>query len=404
MLTDPPPLPPHRARLGDRSHFPELTWRSYLNHAAISPPSAAVLDAMTRAVATMGRHGLAGYGAYVAQRRRLKAALARLIGADADQLALVASTSAGLSALALCQPWQPGDHLVVFTGEFPTNVTPWQQAAAAFAARTIRLPIADLARPDGPDYTRLDAALARGVRVVAISAVQFQTGLRAPLRALADRCHAHGARLCVDAIQAIGSTPLDVRAEGIDYLVCGSHKWLMGPEGCGFAYAAPDAATALVPRVAGWLSHPDAADFLFERGKLRYDKPIRPSLDFLELGASNVAGCAGLEAAVDALHQIGLDAIAAHIAAWHDSLEPALTERGFTSQRMPDKARRSGILSAAPPDDLTAKQIADALADRGVAVTTPDGLVRLSPHWPNALSEAPSVIDALDDALETLRG
>lgn len=401
--TDPPPLPPHRAALGDRALFPDLAWRIYLNHAAISPPSAAVRHAVDQAITALARHGVGAFAALHAQRQRLKASLARLIGAAPEDIALVPNTTQGLSALALCQPWKPGDHAVVFTGEFPTNVTPWQQAAAAFAARVIALPIDDLARPDGPDYTRLDAALARGVRVVALSAVQFQTGLRAPLAAIAERCHAHGARLAVDGIQAIGSTPLDVVAEDIDYLVCGGHKWLMGLEGAGFAWARPDAARALIPRVAGWMSHHDATDFLFAPGKLRYDKPIRPRLDFLEGGAQNAIGYAGLEAAVHAIEQIGLEAITAHITRWHDALEPALIDRGFTSRRAPDKARRSAILSALPPPDLTAKALADTLAAQGVAVTTPDGHLRFSPHWPNPQREIPEVIAALDEAITALR-
>lgn len=401
--TDPPDLPLHRARLGERTLFPDLAWRIYANHAAIAPPSSAVRHAVDTAVTTLARHGVGAFPALYNQRLRLKATLARLIGAASADLALVPNTSAGLSALALCQPYKPGDRLIVFTGEFPTNVTPWQQAAAAFHVEVIRLPIADLAHPDGPDYTRLDAALARGVRLVALSAVQFQTGLRAPLAAIAHRCHAHGARLAVDAIQAIGSTPLDVTAEGIDYLVCGGHKWLMGLEGAGFAYAHPDAAAELIPRVAGWLSHTDPIDFLFAPGKLRHDKPIRTGIDFLELGAQNAIGYAGLEAAAQAIEDIGIKAIAAHITDWHDALEPALIARGFTSLRNPDPQRQSGILSVEPPPDLTSRAIADALAERGVAITTPDGLLRFSPHWPSHLGEVPEVIDALDDTLKCLR-
>ncbi|MEZ4434587.1 MAG: aminotransferase class V-fold PLP-dependent enzyme [bacterium] len=393
-------MPPHRAALGDRALFPDLAWRIYLNHAAISP-SAAVRHAVDQAITALARHGVGAFAALHAQRQRLKTSLARLIGAAPEDIALVPNTTQGLSALALCQPWQPGDHLVVFTGEFPTNVTPWQQAAAAFAARVIALPIDDLARPDGPDYTRLDAALARGVRVVALSAVQFQTGLRAPLAAIAERCHAHGARLAVDGIQAIGSVPLDVVAEDIDYLVCGGHKWLMGLEGAGFAWARPDAARELVPRVAGWMSHQDPTDFLFAPGKLRYDKPIRTRLDFLEGGAQNAIGYAGLEAAVHAIEQIGLEAITAHITHWHDHLEPALIDRGFTSRRAPDKARRSAILSALPPTSPPRPSPTPSPPRR--RRHHPRRPPPLLPHWPNPQREIPEVIAALDEAITALR-
>src|SRR6185369_9998242 len=107
------------------------------------------------------------------------------------------------------------------------------------------------------------AELLRGARLVAISAVEFQSGLRTPFAELAALCHAHGAELSVDAVQACGAVPIDVGAMGIDYLACGSHKWMMGLPGAGFLYAAPGRVEALRPHVAGWLSHEDGLDFLF---------------------------------------------------------------------------------------------------------------------------------------------
>lgn len=403
VALDPPPPPPHAPKLGDRGLFPELAPRAYLNHAAISPPSSAVRFGVEQALSTMARIGVAGFGPMLAQRQRLKGALAGLIGAAPEDIALVPNTSAGLSALALCYPWRAGDRVVLFAGEFPSNVTPWQQAARVFDVSPVFVPIADLARPGGPDFARLDAVLAAGARVVAISAVQFQTGLRAPLAEIAARCHAAGAELCVDGIQAVGACPFDVEALGVDYLVTGGQKWLMGPEGAGFAWARPEKAAALVPRFAGWMSHVEPTDFLFAPGKLRYDKPIRGRLDFLEPGAANVVGYGGLEGAVGCIARLGVEAIFDHIQRWHDAVEPAMVERGFTSHRAPDRARRSGVLSFTPPLDLSAVDLAAALDRRGVAVSTPEGLLRLSPHWPNALAEVDGVLGALDESLAALR-
>lgn len=404
IAADPPPLPPMKARLGDRGLFPDLEPKVYLNHAAIAPMSTAARSGLMQAASLIARDGLGAFRPLLAQRGRLRATLAGLVGAESEDVALVLNTSAGLTALALCMPWRPGDRVVLFEGEFPANVTPWQQAVATFGLDPVYLPIADLARPDGPDFGRLDAALADGARLVAISAVQFQTGLRTPLGEIAARCHARGAELAVDAIQAVGCCPIDVEALGVDYLVCGGHKWLMGPEGAGFAWARPDKAAALVPRTAGWLSHEAATDFLFEPGKLRYDKPIQRRLGFLEGGAQNAIGYAALEGAVQALVEIGVEAIFEHVQRWHDAVDGPMSARGFRSNRAPDRARRSGILTWRPPDDLTAVQLADALERRGVACSTPEGLLRFSPHWPNALEEAETALGAVDEALTELRG
>ena len=373
----PPPLPPARASLGDRRLFPTLSHDVYLNHAAISPPSTRVVAMMQAAIADFAAEGVGSVGPWLGQRARLRNRLARLIGANTDDIALVANTSAGVTAIARCFPWQSGDRVVVFSGEFPTNVTPWQQAATSYDLHLETLDADLFAQPGEPDWGPLDHALSQGVRLVAVSAVQFQTGLRVPLEPLYRRCHAAGAQVFVDGIQAVGAVPMDVRF--MDYMACGGHKWLMGPEGTGFVYVAPEHVGALRPHLASWLSHEDALDFLFEAGKLRYDKPIKRSIDFLEAGAANVVGLAGLEAAVEHIEQLGVLSIYAHISTWLNALEPALVARGFESLRSADPKRRSGILSVEPTDGRSAADWALELEDYGVAVTTPDGKLRFAP-------------------------
>src|SRR5262249_40237129 len=152
---------------------------------------------------------------------------------------------------------------------------------------------------------------------VAVSAVGFQTGLRMPIAEMAARCHARGAELSVDAVQACGVVPLDVTALGIDYLACGSHKWLMGIEGAGFLWVRRERLAALRPRVAGWLSHEDGLAFLMSGGgQLRYDRPIRRRIDFLEGHNMSSVGLAALDASVDLILSIGVDAISPHVASY----------------------------------------------------------------------------------------
>lgn len=395
-----PAMSEYRARLGDRSLFPDLEARAYLAHAAISPPSLAVRAAVEGALGDYARYGAEAWSRYRDQRDRLRGKLARLIGAAADEVALVGSTTAGVIAIAQCLPWRKGERVVVFAGEFPTNVTPWQQAAARYGLEVV-MQDADRFRTDpGEAFEVLEAALRDGVRVVAVSAVQFQSGLRMPLARIAELCHAYGAELFVDAIQAVGVTPLDVRGEDIDYLACGSHKGLMGPEGCGFVFARRESQRALRPVLAGWLSHEDAASFLFEGpGRLRYDRPVRKSIDFLEAGAQNTLGFAGLEAAVDGILALGVREIAAHVQGYLDELETGLRALGLVSRRASEPAARSSILAIEPPAGVDAGRLHRSLQETGVACSTPDGLLRFSPHWPNAREEIPCVVDAMARAI-----
>ena len=102
-----------------------------------------------------------------------------------------------------------------------------------------------------------------------------------------------------------------------------------------------------------------------------------------------------LEAAVDTIRELTVPAIFEHVQRYHDAVEPGIEALGFTSQRSPDPARRSGILSFVPPADLSAPQLPAALSALGVAASIPDGVLRLAPHWPNSLAEASHVVDAL---------
>lgn len=388
-----------RPRLGDRALFPGLAPFAYLNHAGVSSPPSPVRRAVSELLEVYAAQGGGAVSSALRMRARLRAKVATLLGVRAEDIALTQGTTDGLRALALSFPWRRGDRIVLFEGEFPANVTPWQRAADLFGLEISWIPLARFEASAGEGLAALAGELARGARLVAVSAVQFRTGLRMPLAEMAARCAERGAELCVDAIQAVGAVPFDAAALGLDYVAGGAHKWLMGLEGAGYVYVHPRRAAALQPHLAGWLSHQDAVKFLTDgAGHLRYDRPIRREPSFLEAGSSSVASQAALEAAVDLALELGVDAIHAHANAYLDRLEPALVERGFRSLRPRAPGARSCILSCEPPPGAGAAAVRDALARRGVAVAIPDGLVRFAPSWPNALDEVERVVAALDAA------
>jgi cysteine desulfurase/selenocysteine lyase len=395
------PAPTARPRLGDRSLFPTLAPFAYLNHASVSPPSLAVWRGVETLLRDQSAEGALAVGKTVAMRSRLRERIARLLGVRGEDVALTSGATGGLQMIALSLPWRRRERVLLFHGEFPANVTPWQRAAELFDLEAVLLPLAPFERSAEEGLAALEEELRRGARLAAVSAVQFRSGLAMPLGAMADLCHRQGAELCVDAIQALGAVPLDAAAAGIDYLASGGHKWLMGVEGAGFVYVRPDRVAALRTPLAGWLSHEDAVSFLTEGpGRLRYDRPIRRDVRMFEGGSSSALSQAALEAALGVVLELGVAAIHAHVNRYLDALEPALLDRGFLSLRAPEPERRSGILSAVPPRGRDPRALRDGLARRGVVVALPDGLVRFSPHWPNdAGRELGGVIAAIDAAL-----
>src|SRR6185503_871120 len=166
--------------LGDRSLHPELEAKAYLAYAATAPVSTPVREAVLSALSSYARGGSAAILQFVGQRERLRDKLARLIGVAATDIALTAGTTRGISDLGLCIPWQTGERIVLFAGEFPANVSPWQRVAEHFGLSVEFVAMADAVRDEGSFLEPLARLLEKGVRLVAVSAVQFQTGLRMP--------------------------------------------------------------------------------------------------------------------------------------------------------------------------------------------------------------------------------
>lgn len=390
-------------KLGDRTLFPDLEGIAYLAHAAISPLSTPVRERIAEVAGDYGRGGMAGFLRWAPRLQQVRKDIAALISADPAEIAFIANTTQGVIDIAYGLPWRKGNRVLLFDGEFPANVTPWQQAAEEFHLELLWSSLDPFHRSVDEGLAELERVLERGVRLVAVSAVQYKTGLRMPLAEMAALCHRYDAEIFVDAIQALGATPLDV-SWGIDYLSSGSHKHLMGPEGAGFLYIAERRAGALKPRLAGWLGHEDPVAFLVgDEPKLRYDSPFQVGARSLETGTSNVIGLAALGASIELLRELTVPAIHAQVQDYLDALEPGLVARGFRSHRAEAPALRSTLLGVTVPGDVRLSKLSAALRDRGVVCNTPDGLMRFAPHWHNAQDEVPAVLDAIDDALADLR-
>ncbi len=386
---------------GCREAFAELSFDVYANHASISPLSEPVRMAVDEVMAAQAREGAGFFMAEVERREHLRERLGTLIGADGrHEVGLTANTTAGVVAIAQSLPWRRGDRILLLEGEFPTNVTPWQQAARRHGLELVWMNAEDFRLDRTAAMDVFEKHLKQGIRLVAVSAVQFTTGQLMPLTAMGALCRQHDSEFFVDGIQAVGVVPLDVKRMGIDYLACGSHKWLMAPEGAGFVYVSPEKAEQLQPNLAGWISHEDAFEFLTGGPQtLRYDRPFQRGARMLESGTFNSIGCAGLSASVGLIQSIGVNAIYQHVQTWLDALEAPLLNRGFDSARMPDREGRSGILSVRPPDERPAADWASALAERGIACASPAGWLRLAPHWPNSVAEVEKVLQAVDQLL-----
>jgi selenocysteine lyase/cysteine desulfurase len=257
-------------------------------------------------------------GDFVGLPRQAREQAARLLGARAEDITLTGTTTGGLARIAQGLPWEPGDEVVLPLGEFPANAWPW--LALAGRGVTVRqVPLWDGHRagaaawdsappPPGVDpEERLLAALGPRTRLLSVSWVRFQDGLRLDLARLAAGCRERRVRLVVDGIQGTGT--LVPAVGGLDAFACGGHKGLLAPQGLGFLWTAEELRRELSPP-GGWLSVEDATDF--SRPSTDFDRDFQRDGSRLEHGVPNLLGCAALAASLATLNEAGVERIEGH--------------------------------------------------------------------------------------------
>jgi selenocysteine lyase/cysteine desulfurase len=356
-----------------RGDFPGLAGQCYLNAAATSLTPRPVREAVDAFYRELEAGGDGGWDAWLEKRERVRAKVARFIGAEADEIAFVPNTSTGINLIAdLIDKDGPvlSDEL-----EFPAVTLPWLYRGVA---------VRFVPAVEGVLHLESFAAgEAPHAATVAISHVQFSNGCRQDLDAFG-RIKA-GRHLVVCASQSLGAFPVDVRASRIDALACAGHKWMCAGYGAGFCYVSRELVRSRPPRNVGWLSGEDP--FAFDNRRLR----LLASNARSELGCPPFGPIFALGAAVDYLAGLGAGAIAERVLTLNQYLTTRLELASF-EVLSPGGAHRSGetLVRLEDPEQAHA-----ALAARGVQVTRKPEGVRISTHFYNDERDVDSCVDAL---------
>jgi cysteine desulfurase / selenocysteine lyase len=374
--------------------FDHLTYPYYLAHCAISPISDPVRTAMGASMEHFARQGVVGYSEVASAREGTKDALSRLFGGESSSYAFVPNTSHGINHIAQGLNWRLNERIVLVKDEFPSNIRPWLDAAQRHHLQVNWLDVAPTDDASCVDLDRLESLLRGGVRLVAMSAVQFQSGLRMPLTQIQSLCAQYETLLFVDAIQACGAVPF--RGADLDFWVSGGHKWMMGPEGTGFLYVNPKVLPHLNPVFVGWLSLQNPLNFLFDGpGLLDYQRPLASTSSRFELGTHNTAGLSGLKQACLELERVGIESVFDHIQSYFDLIEPRLEAIGLRSQRAKQSVNRSTILSFQTEPGVSLSKITQEALESRIVLTAPDGHLRIAPHYWNPLDQVDYVVSHL---------
>jgi len=328
-ITAQPPADPAADPLGVRRDYPAADEYTFLNTAYIGLISRPVLEA-GRAWLEARAHVPHDVGAMLRKTDEARHAFAGMIKASDDEVGLLFSTSEGENVVTDALDLKRGENVVIDDLAYPSTsiIHKHLEETRGVEVRIVR-------QRDGGTYVEDFARLVDNkTRLISVAWVSNLNGFRHDMKGLADLAHAHGALLYTDAIQAVGMGPLDVRAEGIDFLCCGGYKWLMAGFGVAPFFVRRELLDRVRPDRAGWHVEKRLGDYRYQPYK------NAKKYEFASLAFGEVYQ---LAAALDYLQRVGLERIETHTVALTDHLRAGLVERGF--QVFTPRGTRSSILS-----------------------------------------------------------
>lgn len=360
----------------------------YLNCAYMSPQLETASRAGHAAVELKSQPWLLGDEHWFARVEGARERFARVIGASAEDVALVPSASYAIGTAARNCPVEPGQAIVLIADQFPSCVYPWRRRAEETGGR-----ILTVARPADHDWTSaILAVIDHRTSAVAVPGFHWADGCRIDLLEIGRAVRAVGARLAVDLSQSAGASPIDVARVDPDWLCAPTYKWLLGPYSMGFLYAAPRNHEGR-PLEENWISRHASEDFSrlvdyqdrYREGARRYDVGERSNFVLLPM----------VNAALDQVLAWGVDRIAATLRATTTRIEEVAADAGF---RAAPQARRAPHFLGLTRDGGLPEGLVERFRERSVYVGTRGDALRVAPH----LHTSEADLDRFGQALRSL--
>ncbi len=362
---------------------------AYFNTATLSPQLHRVRAAGEAALERRSRPWTIGPGDWFTEVEHLRTLFARLIGADADGIALVPATSYGFAVAARNLPLAPDDRVLVLAEEYPSGIYTWQAATRASGAELLTVH-----RDAGQPWTdAVLGALDERVRIVSLPNVHWTDGALVDLSAVSPRAHEVGAHLVIDGSQSIGAMPFDVATVRPDFVTSVGYKWLLGPLGVSYLYVAEEHRQG-EPVEQNWIAREGSEDFArlvdyrdqYQPGARRFDVGQRTNFELLPMAI----------AALEQLDEWGVDRVAATLAAVTRSIAGAATSMGLDP--LAPEQRGPHLLGVRLPDAVRADVVAGLAAANCFAAVRGE-VLRLAPHLHVTDADVDHLVDALAGVL-----
>ena len=367
-----------------RARFPILSRRVYVNSCSQGALSIDVEQAMRAYLESW--HALGSpWEMWVEQVEHLRARFASAIGADADEIAVMPSASAGINAVASALDFTGRRNGVALGDfEFPTMAHVW--LAQERRGAVIRRVPAPASAPDTLPLAAYDAAIDERTLIVPATHVCFRNGHKTDVAGLVRIAHDRGAYVLLDDYQRTGSGPIDDHAQGVDFKVTGCLKYLLAAAGVGFLYVRRDLVSRFEPTITGWFGRVNP--FAFRIDALDWSA----TASRFESGTPPVPNAYAALASLDLLDRIGYEAIARQVGRLVTDCAAAARDAGFVVRTPDDPARRGPLLVVQSVD---APALVQRLAARGIVASARGNGLRLAFHAYNSDADVDAVIRAL---------
>lgn len=365
-----------------RRRFPLLERKTYLNSGSYCALADTVREAFNAYMEDRLAVG-ANWDVWVAKNEAVRAAMASVLRVASDEVAVTASASAGINALASALDFTgPRRKVVISDFEFPTNAQIWH-AQERLGAEVVHVPCA----PDGyiplENFARL---IDDRTQLVAVTQVCFRNGARLDIAGITRLAHERGARVMVDCYQAIGAMTVDAKALDVDFAVGGMLKYLLGTAGIGFLYARSELIRDLVPSHSGWFAQEDIAAM-----DITANRPSRSARRF-EAGTPPVVNCYAAQAGLKIILETGTDVIEGRVRALTRRCMEGLAEIGWPAVTPMDDARR-GPMVAVPSRDTAALHA--WLLEQDIVTSFRDNNIRATVHFYNSEEDIDRFVAAM---------
>ncbi len=361
-------------------YFPTLKEMTYLNNAATGILPSTALDAMKEYLEGRIR-AKRSLDDTLNKMDSIRAKLSRLLGGSPAEYALAPSTSVGLNTLAHGIEYPEGSNIVICDLEFPANYVPWQNASRLYGVELRIVPSREGAVNVSDFADRID----ENTRVVAISMVQFGSGFRADISAIAKTAHEHDAFLVADIIQAAGWHDINLPKIGVDLASAQAAKWLIGPIGAGFIYVSKDIMDRVKPRYLGWWGVEDMRDFSY------FERTPAKSAKRYEIGSPALIAYVGFDESLDLLLSIPAKEREAVALGNAEYLRECLREMGLEHYEF-EEQNKSPIVSCVPDD---VERLEKELRKDGIHCSVRNGRLRISPHFYNTTEEIDRLVEKM---------